>query len=260
MEPRERGNSWWRPEKITGILLGLSIAGAATSAQATPSTTFYTVATPYIQPFAVPHFTYDSYLSGSAAFPADLGFTVGLLPFKKFQAEAGFDLFYPGSNPFQINFKGGIPEGAFGKYIPGLTAGIFGMGFENNVNNYDILHFEIGKTFSRIGTISVGGYKGLKSKLLRSASGKDQDWGYLVSFYRPLEPWTERIALSADYMSGKNIFGGGGAGLYFWFTKSIDVIIGWVWFNDEELNQPFRDGVFTIQLDIDFNFKNSLPD
>jgi hypothetical protein len=260
MEPQGRGSSWWRLGKIKGILLGLSIAGATAPAQATPSTVFYTVATPYIQPFAVPHLTYDSYFSGSAAFPADVGLTAGLLPYKKIQAEVGFDLFYPGSDPFQLNFKAGVPEGAFGKYIPGITAGIFGMGFKSNVNNYDILHFEIGKTFPRIGTVSIGGYKGLKPKLLRSATGKNQDLGYMVSFYRTLEPWTERIAVTADYMSGKNVFGGGGAGLYFWFTKSIAVITGWVWFNDQKLNQPFRDGVFTIQLDIDFNFKNALPD
>jgi hypothetical protein len=243
---------------MIGILV-LSAGWAATPVEASPSTVFYTVATPYIQPFAVPHLTYDSYFNGTAAFPTDLGLTAGLLPFKKIQAEVGFDLFYPGPDPFQLNFKAGIPEGVFGKYLPGLTAGIFGMGFESGVNNYDILHFEVGKTIPRIGSVSVGGYKGLKPKLLRSASGKDQDLGYLISFYRTLEPWTERVAITADYMSGKNVFGGGGVGLNFWFTKSIGLIAGWVWFNDEELNQPFRDGVFTIQLDIDFNLKSSLP-
>ncbi len=259
MKSRARHESRYKLEGI-GILFGILFLASTTVTWATPSTNFYTVATPYVQPFAVPHLTYDSYFNGSAALPADLGLSVGLLPFKKFQAEAGFDLFYPGSNPFQINFKAGIPEGAFGKYTPGLTAGIFGMGFKSNVNNYNILHLEAGKTFPRIGTVSVGGYKGLKPKLLKSAAGKNQDLGYLVSFYRTLEPWTERLAVTADYMSGKNVFGGGGAGLYFWLTKSIDVIMGWVWFNDEKLNQPFRDGVFTIQLDIDFNFKNVLPD
>lgn len=259
MKMRGWGTSRWKLGGLS-LLFGMLFFFPGHTAKATPSTNFYTVATPYLQPFGVPHLTYDSYFNGSAAFPADLGLTMGLLPFKRFQAEAGFDLFDPGSDPVQINFKAGIPEGAFGKYIPGITAGIFGMGFENNVNNYDILHFEVGKSFPRIGTISVGGYKGLKPKLLKSAAGKNQDLGYLVSFYRTLEPFTDRIAVTADYMSGKNVFGGGGAGLYFWLNKSIDVIMGWVWFNDEGLNQPFRDGVFTIQVDIDFNFKNAISD
>jgi len=235
-----------------------ALAPIAPPAWATPSSVLYTPCTPYIQPFGVPHITYDSYFNRTADFPTDAGLTIGLLPWKNFQAEIGFDLFYPAADPAQINFKAGFPEGAFGKYFPGLTAGIYSMGFHKDVNNFDILHFEAGKTLPKIGSVSIGGYRGLTPELMESAGGADQDWGYMASYYRTFEPLTDRVAFAADYMSGKNVIGGGGAGLYFWFNKSIDLILGWVWFNDRELNYPYRNGVFTIQLDVDFNLKRKL--
>jgi len=227
------------------------------TSNATPSTTFFTPCTPYIQPFAVPHITYDSYFAGSGDFPTDVGLTLGVLPFDKVQAELGFDLFLPGSYPVQLNGKIGIPENAFSRWFPGISAGIFGVGFKNNVNNYNILHFNIGKAIPYLGSIGGGFYKGLNSSLLLNGNGDKEDIGFMVSYYRTLEPLTDRIAIAADWMSGKNVFGGGGVGLYFWFTKSIDLITGWVWFNDTRINN-FQDGIFTIQLDIDFNFKRKL--
>jgi hypothetical protein len=234
------------------------VLGYGAAALATPSTNFWTPCTTYIQPYGVPHLTYDSYFNRTADFPTDTGLTIGLLPWKKFQAEAGFDLFLPGPDPEQFNFKAGFPEDALFKQAPGFTFGIFGMGFHNGVNNYDVVHVNLGKTVSKLGTFAAGGYYGLTRDLMRSSDGGNQDGGYMLSYYRTLEPWTDRIALSADYLSGKNILGGGGVGLYWWFTKQIDVITGWVWFNDTELN-PFPTGAFTIQLDVDIDFKRMLP-
>jgi len=240
-------------KKLTFLVIGL-MAGKI---YATPSTTFWTPCTGYIQPFAVPHITYDSYFTGSGAFPADVGLTMGVLPLEKFQAEAGFDLFLPGNYPVALNAKAGVVEDAFFNYMPAINFGIFGMGFVKDKNDYNVLHLNIGKTIPWLGTISVGGYKGLNKNLFISSEGKEGDSGFMVAYYRTLEPLTDRIAISADWMSGKNVFGGGGAGLYFWFTKSIDLIMGWVWFNDTGINQ-FPNGIFTIQLDIDFDLKRNL--
>ncbi len=226
---------------------------------ATPSTTFWTPCTTYIQPFAVPHITFDNYFAGSGAFPSDVGLTIGISPFEKIQAEAGFDLFSPGSYPLQLNAKAGIPEDAFFSYQPGISFGIFGAGFKEDISDYNILHFNIGKTLPYFGSISIGGYKGLNRNLLTDVDGNVNDAGFMVAYYRTLEPFTDRIAIAADWMSGKNAFGGGGVGLYFWFTKKIDLIMGWVWFNDTKIN-PYSDGVFTIQLDIDFDFKRKLEE
>jgi len=244
-------------KKFYAMFLLVLLYGAV--AVATPSTNFYTPCTTYIQPYGVPHITYDSYFNRTADFPTDTGLSIGLLPWKKFQAEAGFDLFLPSPDPWQVNFKAGVPEDALFKSSPGITAGIFGVGFHNDVNNYDVLHLNLGKTVPKLGTFAVGGYQGLTRKLMLSSDGGDQDYGYMLSYYRTLEPWTDRIGFSADYMSGENILGGGGVGLYWWFTKQIDVITGWVWFNDTKLN-PFPNGLFTIQLDVDVNFKRKLPE
>ena len=80
-------------------LLGLS----SPSAWATPSTTYWIPCTIDIQPFKVGHVTYDNYTTlgkkgpsrGGQAFPNDLGLTAGVLPFEKFQMEAGLDWLEP---------------------------------------------------------------------------------------------------------------------------------------------------------------------
>lgn len=241
------------------IILVLSIVILVGTLYATPSTTFWTPCTTYIQPFGVPHITYDNYFGGSGFLPADVGLTTGILPFKKIQAEAGFDLFSPGSYPLQFNAKAGIPEDVFFNYQPAINFGIFGVGVKRDFTNYNILHLIIGKTIPYLGSISIGGYKGLNKNLLVNSDGERDDTGFMVAYYRTLEPLTDRIAIAADWMSGKNAFGGGGAGLYFWFTKQIDLILGWVWFNDTGIN-AYPNGVFTIQLDIDFDFKRNLED
>ena len=45
---------------LKALALGTLLAAAPT-AQATPSTTYWTPATTYVQPYLVPHITYDTY-------------------------------------------------------------------------------------------------------------------------------------------------------------------------------------------------------
>ena len=86
----------------------------------------------------MPHLTFDTYFNDKAAYPIDVGVTVGVLPFEKFQAEVGLDFFFPywGLNYFfvqpagalQLNAKVGLVEGAFGEWFPGIYGGIYGVG------------------------------------------------------------------------------------------------------------------------------------
>jgi len=55
--------------------------------------------------------------------------------------------------------------------------------------------------------------------------------------------------LAADYASGKNYIGGGGFGMYHYFTKDISLLTGPVWFNDHAINGQWK---WTVQLDINF--------
>jgi len=48
---------------------------------------------------------------------------------------------------------------------------------------------------------------------------------------------------------GLNAIGGGGIGLYCYFTKDIDLLVGPVWFNDEGINGSTK---WTVQLDVNY--------
>lgn len=73
----------------------------------------------------------------------------------------------------------------------------------------------------------------------------------MIAYDRAFMPVKEgsfnRFVICGDYASGKNALGGGGFGLYTYFTKDIDVLTGPVWFNDEGVNSHWK---WTIQLDI----------
>src|SRR5712692_8261505 len=93
---------------IPMLLLSLVLTGTVS---ATPSTTYWTPATSDIQPFNVWHIGVDNYFrlyqsstdtnnlprSNTNAparidgFSTDVGLTVGVLPFEKFQMEVGID-------------------------------------------------------------------------------------------------------------------------------------------------------------------------
>ncbi len=256
-------------KKIVRVLAACAIALTAQGAWATPSTLFWTPATTYIQPYLIPHITYDTYFNDKAAYPIDVGLTMGVLPFEKVQAEVGLDFFFPywGMNYFfaqpagalQLNAKVGLPEGAFGEWFPGISAGIYGVGV-NQGTQFDILHAEIGKTFS-FGTITAGAYYG--------AGGANAIWsdvdgvyldraGFIGSYLSPdIEiglKGLNKINFFADVQTGNNAFSavGGGVGIY--FTPSIDILTGPVFFLNKYAQPGLSTMMWSVQLDIDIDF------
>ena len=156
-------------KKIVRVLAACAIALTAQGAWATPSTVFWTPATTYVQPFLLPHLGMDVYFNDKAYYPINLGFTMGVLPFEKIQAEVGLDFFFPYWGPqnavflspagaLQLNAKVGTPEGSFAEWSPGISGGIYGVGL-NQATQFSILHAEIGKTFF-FGNLTAGGYYG----------------------------------------------------------------------------------------------------
>ena len=259
-------------KKVLRALAVCALMGASTGAYATSSTTFWTPATTYVQPYLVPHVTYDTYESERSGFQNDYGLTIGFLPFEKLQGELGIDSFMPGlarTNLF-LNGKLGIPEGALGDWAPGLSAGIYGVGFKTDVSDFNILHAEIGKTFPVVGNLVVGGYYGLNDKLMVSSTGDKQQAGFMAA-------WTStdivlnltglnKINFMADVQTGKNAFGAVGGGIGIYFTPSIDILTGPVFFFDKNAttqlggpgilpgaNRP--DWLWTVQLDVDFDLR-----
>ncbi|MGA2400341.1 MAG: hypothetical protein ABSG91_01380 [Syntrophobacteraceae bacterium] len=62
-----------------------------------------------------------------------------------------------------------------------------------------------------------------------------------------------KFVLACDFASGKNLLGGGGPGLYYYFTKDLDILMGPVFFNDPGIN-----GQWKWSIQIDWNLPNLL--
>jgi hypothetical protein len=255
------------------VLEAVVVAGllaAAQEAMATPSTTFWTPATTYTQPFLVPHLTYDSYVAEKGALQNDYGLTVGVIPGDKLQGEVGFDLFLPtpghGLGDFlQLNAKLTLPEGALAPWQPGVSAGVMNLGFKKDVSDYGLLHAEVGKAFP-FGTVAAGGYYGAGSKLLWTGSdGEVHRAGFMASYTSPdlvLDlPGLQKLNLLADLSTGKNWMGAVGGGLAIYFTPAIDLITGPVFFLDGDYYKGGygTDVLWTFQIDVDFDLMKKPP-
>jgi hypothetical protein len=254
-----------------------TLLASATAAHATPSTTFWTPATTYVQPYLIPHITYDSYVGEQAQIQNDYGLTMGFLPFEKLQGEIGVDVFLPGVvNPntggkttvgdnTYLNLKLGIPESAYAPWQPGISAGIQSVGFAKDYSDFKHLHGEVGKTFDKIGNVTVGGYYGLNDKLYVSSSGSKNQAGFMASYTTPDINLNlvglNKITFMADYASGNNVFGAYGAAIGLYFTPAIDILTGPVWFNDKDLARATfgSDFFWSVQLDVDIDFRKAPP-
>lgn len=248
-------------KRALGMLLGAAIMGAAATAGATPSTTYWTPATPDIQGFGVVHLGIDNYFTvfrkaskGGGDFPTDVGLTVGVLPFEKIQAEVGVDLMEQSDHPLYFNAKIGAPEDVLFKGAPTVQLGVFNVGTKKDVTNQNILDVIAGKTIENVGRVSLGYYLGNK-KVLVDKDGNKENKGFMVAFDRGFVPAKEgkteynKFVVAADYASGKNAFGGGGVGLYYYLTPNASILMGPVWFNEEAINGKWK---WTTQLDVNF--------
>jgi hypothetical protein len=243
-------------KKVVQAVALASLLAAAGAARATPSTTYWTPATTYVQPYLVPHVTYDTYFGETGAYPIDTGLTIGFLPFEKLQGEVGFDLNYPGytKNGLLLNAKLGVPEGAFGAWSPGISAGVFGVGFKKDVSDYNIFHAMIGKTFGGLGNLTVGGYLG-NDKLLVDETGAKSAAGFMAGYMGPDInvglPGLNKLIVAADVQTGKNALAAWGFGVYFYFTPAIDLLTGPVFFLNDKVQPGGSKMLWTVQLDVD---------
>jgi len=205
-----------------------------------------------VQPFGVFHLGVDNYhtlgskgpANGGQAFPVDYGLTVGVLPSEKVNLEVGIDWLEPADDPLLLNAKLGIPEGVIFTDSPAVNIGVFNVGFHAGVNDLDILDIIIGKTLpAGLGRIHLGYYAG--SNTLKDSLGNIANSGLMAGY--DLIIIADKLVFAADYAGGKNAVGGGGFGLYYYFTKDISLLAGPVWFNDPGINGSTK---FTCQLDI----------
>ena len=216
------------------------------------------------------------------ALPTDVGLTVGVLPFEKLNMEVGIDYLAPATfahpalrsmaHSVLFNAKLGTPEGAFfGSWFPAFNLGIFDVGTKSQVTNMNIVDFLVGKTLGPFGRIHGGGYYGNPGSVLMNKNGcvpgatfslfcapgqavDHQNAGVMVGYDYGFWPVKDKAGneynkwmFAADYASGKNYIGGGGFGMYHFFTKDISLLTGPVWFNDHAINGQWK---WTVQLDI----------
>jgi hypothetical protein len=231
-------------------------------ALATPSTVFWTPATPFVQPFGVLHMTYDTYFRGGAAYPIDVGLEIGVLPWPELQLELGFDFFYPTfaagepvTAPLMLNAKLGAAEDVYFEGCPGWSFGIMGVGFKDNVTNYNMLHLAIGKTLPIVGSLSVGGYFGLNKELFVSSAGETQRAGFMASWVSPSidVPVIDHLNLAWDVQTGNNAFGATGGGVAAYFIPSVALLTGPVFFFDEAIQPGGSSWMWTVQVDVDID-------
>lgn len=222
---------------------------------ATPSTTYWTPCTIDIQPAALTHLGVDNYFGFGSSnqldeFPIDIGPEWGAQLTSKLAAEYGFDIISsPYITPFFLNAKIGYRENTISKNAPAVQFLLFGFGTKrDSVNNQqDIVSLIVGKSLPNKKTrIAAACYVG-NAASLKSSTGETQNTGYMIAMDHQLIQG--KWVLAADYASGKNIIGGGGVGIYYYFTPNISLLAGPVWFNDKGINGSAK---MTIQLDINF--------
>jgi len=246
-------------KKALEAIAAVAILTSAPAALATPSTVFWTPATTYTQPFLVPHLTYDTYFAELGAYPVITGVTVGVIPSDVVLGEVGFDLFYPGKGKaaLLLNGKLTLAEDKLFAGQPGLSVGIMNVGFEKDVNDYDMLHVTLGKALS-FGTLAVGGYYGLGGALFRNAAGEKEQAGVMASYVTPDIAvglrGLEKVNFFGDVQTGKNVFGAWGLGVGLYFTPAIDLLMGPVFFNESALQPGGVDWMWTMQIDVDVDF------
>jgi hypothetical protein len=228
--------------------------GTGPQAWATPSTTYWTPCTTDFQPAGLTHFGIDSYFTvgrkgeSAQSLPTCLTlFEWGARLGPKLRLEYGLDMVEPTDDPLFANAKIGYPEKTLSPSAPALELGFFNFGTRSGVTNQNIVYLQTGRSLPNGRTRLRAAYYVGNGSVLRSSTGEKQNAGHMVALDHQLVP--NKVVLAADYASGKNAIGGGGVGVYYYFTPNISLLAGPVWFNDPGLNGETK---WTTQLDVNF--------
>ncbi len=228
-----------------------------------PSSLFWTTCTTSVQSPGTANFQVANYFSiikegrsshlirSHRVFPTDIGCTFGVGSWRNWTAEFGLDYLAGLNSPWFFNAKIGIDEDLLFKRAPSFSFGVFDVGTKSGVTNFNIANAVIGKKLPKSwGQTYVGAYYG------NSTLGPDRA-GVMIGYYKMLCPAVDccgkeyhKLWLVADYASGRNPLGGGGAGIYYYFTPNVSLTTGPTWFNYAHTNGKWK---WTIQLDVIFS-------
>jgi hypothetical protein len=228
------------------IVLTVSIAFS------TPSTQIWIPST-YIEPFGNIHFGVDQYISvRGKGFVLNNGITAGALPFKYAQMEIGVDWRDINANhvyPFFYNAKLGMPENSFSKYAPSIAAGVYDLGFQNGINNFNLIYSILAKNIWKLGQFSSGFYYGAGNRSLWvNNKGEVDRWGAIISWDRTMTEISKNLWLAVDFQSGGNAYGSFNFGGAWYFAPNASILLGY-----DIYNNPAFDKTITIQVDLDLS-------
>jgi hypothetical protein len=232
---------------------------SAAEAHATASTHIWAPSTD-IQAFGVWHVTADIYAAEGAAeggvrLPAvtNYGLTVGVLPFERAGLEVGLDhksgLGALDAYPMYGNAKLGVPESAFGKHSPALAVGVFDVGTESGLTDYNVVYGKLAKTLQAgrvsLGRLSAGYFLGSEDLLL-NGSGEKDNAGLLAAWERTVTELSDKLWLCVEYMGTESAYGCLNVGGAWKVADNVSVLGGYDIFNNEDLVNTV-----TVQVDID---------
>ncbi len=245
---------------IASVILLSGLLYAPIDAEATASTHIWAPSTD-TQGYGTGHITADVYIpaevnpDGSRPNTiTNTGLEFGLLPFKKLNAEAGFD-YKTGygsldSYPMYFNAKLAVPEDAYGPYFPAIAGGIYDIGTEKDKTDSNIVFLKAAKTIKvkdfSLGRFSLGYFWGNKHLLLDEDGEKDAD-GILAAWERTIPEINDKLWLCVEYQGTNSSYGAVNAGFSWQFTPSTSVIVGYQFYNNKNLADTA-----TIQVDINF--------
>ncbi|MFZ1682519.1 MAG: hypothetical protein WAU88_00165 [Candidatus Zixiibacteriota bacterium] len=249
--------------RVSKVILAVAIitaGGMASRAMATATTHIWGPSTD-IQPFKLWHITSDMYVpvqldASGSRIPTvtNVGLTVGVLPFKKLNAEVGFDhksgLGSLDSYPLYGNVKIGVPEDWLGKWSPALAAGVFDVGTRKDFTDYNVFYVKAARTLTfpraNLGRISLGYFTGNK-KLLLDENGQEDNAGILAAWERTMTEVSDKLWICLEYMGTHSGYGTSNLGASWKFAPNVAVVLGYDIFNNEALANTA-----TIQVDVDF--------
>lgn len=213
-----------------------------------------------VQPYKVLHLNFDSFIrtqdenDGRRLGPMVLvGPTVGVLPWEKVRAEAGFDLLYKGvkeldNNPLYFHGKVATPERSLEDWSPALALGVFNVGTKDGLTNQDMVYGLAARTLPVVGRLSFGWYGG-NGAALRDEQNRVANHGVLASWDRTMEELSKKLWCSVDYQGGQNVMGAASLGCSWALSEKTSVILGYdVW------NNRAVAGKNTVNLQVDINF------
>ncbi len=190
-----------------------------------------------------------------SSFAPDTGVEFGVLSYKDLGVEAGFDYSGGDDDPLYFNIGAAIEEDKLFRQAPSFKVGFFNAGTRTSghkATNQNIVDFIFGKTLPENigGRLFFGVFSGSR------AIGKNRQ-GFMVAYQRGFCPTKycddteyDKWVLNMDYASGKNTIGGGGIGVAYYFTPTINLLTGPVFFNSKKINGNWK---WSVQINIGFD-------